>query len=718
MRKVGSVIAKKRLAILVIGVTIILLAGGLNNVLLFSTNYFNTKPGYGFTVVSVTTTWWDCNWSYVKKITIDHLKVQADQTDFPVLLYEASDADLAAHAQDNGNDLVFVDHMNHTRYPYELEKFDGDTGELWAWVKVPNLSSTDDTILYLYYGNPECGSQQDAAGAWDTGYMMVQHLHQSSGVYVDSTSHKNNGSISNGAPSTVVGKIDGAQRFGGDDGIVIPSSDTMNPSFFTLEYWLKNTPPYTDTGMIRLTSRSDDSFDTAIDSNDNVSVYFYDSGDATWYDTGFDATPNTWYHLTWIYNGFAVMLYVNGTLVYNLDNQIFSTSGDLYLGSSSTMNRNFSGVLDEVRLSSITRTAAWLNTTYQNTNAPTTFSSFSTEVGILTQWTNRKKITIDHTQIPSTQNDFPVLISLPSDADLRSHAKTTGYDILFTDANVDWTTGTWKDALDYEIEHYDAATGALTAWVRIPTLSSETDTILYMYYNCTICTTDRSDSVGVWSSSYCGVWHMNDQTISSISDSTINHNNGTKASGNNPLQTDGKIDGAQRFGGDDGIVIPSSDTMNPSFFTLEYWLKNTPPYTDTGMIRLTSRSDDSFDTAIDSNDNVSVYFYDSGDATWYNTGFDATPNTWYHLTWIYNGFAVMLYVNGTYVYGLSPQTFTPGGDLELGTSPSMDHNFSGILDEVRLSTLALSNNDWITTNFRTMNSSATFFSIDVEERRD
>jgi hypothetical protein len=420
-----------------------------------------------------------------------------------------------------------------------------------------------------------------------------------------------------------------------------------------------------------------------------------------------------WHYVSLTYDGTHIRLYKDGTLqaTTNTSGSITTTTNPVLLGES------LSGNLDELRLSTTARTQDWLNTTYHNTNAPTTFATFGTETGSLTQWHYRKPITIDHTKIPDTQTDFPVLINLPSDADLRDHAQNTGNDILFTASNIDWTTGTWRDALSYELEKYDPATGALTAWVKIPTLTSDTDTTLYMYYNCTVCTTDRSTPTNVWNDNFCGVWHMTDTTTSTISDSTTNHNNGTKTSTNNPLQIDGKIDGSQQFDGTDGITIPTSDTLNPMFFTLEYWLKNTPPYHENGMIRLTSRSDDSFDTAINSSDNKSVYFYDNGDATWYDTGFDATPNTWYHLTWVYNGFAVLLYVNGTYTYGLGPQIFTTNGDLEIGTSPTMNYNLSGILDEIRLSTSAFTN-EWITTNFNTMNSSATFFTLGSEQRRN
>lgn len=45
---------------------------------------------------------------------------------------------------------------------------------LRAWVKVPSLSSSADTPLYLYYGNPAASDQSDAATTW-ADYMAVIH---------------------------------------------------------------------------------------------------------------------------------------------------------------------------------------------------------------------------------------------------------------------------------------------------------------------------------------------------------------------------------------------------------------------------------------------------------------------------------------------------------------------------------------------------------------
>ena len=120
-------------------------------------------------------------WQYRKALTIDHTKVPSNQTNFPVLINLSTDADLAAKAQDNGADFLFTDSEGN-ELDYELEKFDGSTGELVTWIKVPLLSSTSSTVIYMYYGNSSdfYDTLQNPTGVWDINYVTVQHLKEDS----------------------------------------------------------------------------------------------------------------------------------------------------------------------------------------------------------------------------------------------------------------------------------------------------------------------------------------------------------------------------------------------------------------------------------------------------------------------------------------------------------------------------------------------------------
>jgi hypothetical protein len=141
-------------------------------------------------------------------------------------------------------------------------------------------------------------------------------------------------------------------------------------------------------------------------------------------------------------------------------------------------------------------------------------------------WTNRKAVTVDHTKVSGGASlaNFAVLFST-TDANLKTVAnggkvgKSDGSDILFTAGD-----GTTK--LDHELERYNASTGEVLAWVRIPSLSNATDTALYIYYG-NAAAANQQNPTGVWDSSYKGIWHLSNGTVLNAGDSTANANNGS-----------------------------------------------------------------------------------------------------------------------------------------------------------------------------------------------
>jgi len=198
--------------------------------------------------VSADLGWYDSNWGYRKKITIYHTKVEADLTDFQILISLSSDTDLANDAQDDGDDILFTSSDSTTKLRHEIEEFNGFTGKLVAWVRIPILSGSQDTEIYMYYGNSGCSSQQDGENVWDSNYKMVQHLNEScasSSCILDSTSNNNDGTPYSDAIITDLytssGKINGANEFDGiDDYIDCGSDGSLDiTDAITVEAWVK-----------------------------------------------------------------------------------------------------------------------------------------------------------------------------------------------------------------------------------------------------------------------------------------------------------------------------------------------------------------------------------------------------------------------------------------------------------------------------------------------
>ena len=89
--------------------------------------------------------WVDAAWNYCKAITIDHTKVDATLTNFPILVQITSDSDLATNAQPDGDDILFtID--NTTKFNHEIESWvdDGNYVNASIWVNITSLSGTAD----------------------------------------------------------------------------------------------------------------------------------------------------------------------------------------------------------------------------------------------------------------------------------------------------------------------------------------------------------------------------------------------------------------------------------------------------------------------------------------------------------------------------------------------------------------------------------------------
>jgi len=339
--------------------------------------------------------WYPGGWLYRKPVSIGNGNVPSNQTNFPVLVSITTDTDLAADAQADFDDILFTSSDGTTKLSHEIEKYNSTTGELVAWVKVPTVSSTADTILYLYYGNGAVGSQQDAANVWDSNYVMVQHLQETSGTHFDSTgSSPANDGTNSGSNQNATGKSDGANDFINSGEIRITdkaSLDITGP--ITVQAWVKlNNLAATFDYVVAKSDIGNNGRSYALYYNVGVPRFFFsvDGTSATNTITPSSTTmvTGTWYHLVGTWDGTAgataLKMYVNDIAPDSGPGAsgIFSSGTDLMIGGALTSNSpfgNVDGVIDEVRISNIARDADWITTEFNNQNDPANFHAICGE---------------------------------------------------------------------------------------------------------------------------------------------------------------------------------------------------------------------------------------------------------------------------------------------------------------------------------------------------
>jgi len=326
--------------------------------------------------------WWSTSWLYRKEITIDRTKVAGPLTNFPVLI-NITDNDLKVKAQSNGNDIVFTNKTG-TKLNHEIELYTSSSGHLVAWVNVTSLSSTVDTVLYVYYGNLTCGSQANKVGVWRSGYRMVQHLKETSGTHIDSTSYGNDG-VPHGVTQNAVGKVDGADSFDGvNDYVGVADADSLDfgTGDFTIEAWIKTSyvPPASWARIICKSSGSD-GYIFYIRGSDGALRFMrtlsYDSP-----DTPVNVVNGVWHHVVIVADGSNGHFYVDGALdgTKSFGTGNVNTLSNLAMGSKSDgVDTFFTGLMDEVRISSVARGASWISTEYNNQYDPNGFLSIGGE---------------------------------------------------------------------------------------------------------------------------------------------------------------------------------------------------------------------------------------------------------------------------------------------------------------------------------------------------
>ena len=129
-------------------------------------------------------------------VTIDNTKVAGDETDFPVLITEDNLPDEFFLRATETN--IHCESFGQVALSRELAHFDATAKEIELWVKIPSLSSSADTVFYIYYGD-ETLSETDAVATWDDNFELVLHMQEdaqaTSAAMDDSTTNGNDGTV-------------------------------------------------------------------------------------------------------------------------------------------------------------------------------------------------------------------------------------------------------------------------------------------------------------------------------------------------------------------------------------------------------------------------------------------------------------------------------------------------------------------------------------------
>jgi len=316
-------------------------------------------------------------WPFYKTITISNTNVGSTLTDFPLCVKITADTDIGAACLASGDDIIFTDDIGNTYYT-EVESFAVTAGSATGvfWVKV-TISSSSTTVIYCRYGNPNAGSRTGTTSVWDSNFKEVYHLKNGTTLYAtDSTSNASNGTIVNSIAAA--GKIDGCAAFNGSNRYIsIPRAIS---TAWTISFWMNATSNgagssgnqwYNGSGLVDgevggVTN------DFGVSWLSNRVAFGIGNGDTT-IQTG-TLSLSTWYRVSCVRDTSTgkISIYINGALASgptSAPTAARTTPANLAVGRIQTGGNYYNGLIDEIQISSIARSADWIKFDYYNQSA-------------------------------------------------------------------------------------------------------------------------------------------------------------------------------------------------------------------------------------------------------------------------------------------------------------------------------------------------------------
>jgi hypothetical protein len=330
-------------------------------------------------------------WNYHAELTFTGYDGTGTLTAFPTLVSMTNFPGFSYSqlADVNGGDLRFTDAAGEIELNYEIDTWN-PAGASFVWVQVPALAGAA-TSIRAYWGNPAATSPvyTTDGSAWSNGYAAVYHLGEKSGTVLDATANGNNSSsVAGDVARGRTGAVGGACVFDGSgDYISIPDSASLDGmSKLTVEALALDQDGSTTAVRAILSKRLSAS-------NGQRSYYFYRQEGRDLYayvnDTGgrFSGSVSPtgeWHHLAFTFDASLanneLKAYADGTLKGQMNNgaaSVLNRDDPLLIGRlNGSTSSDWKGLLDEVRISNVARSAEWLRASWRTAAENTAFCTY------------------------------------------------------------------------------------------------------------------------------------------------------------------------------------------------------------------------------------------------------------------------------------------------------------------------------------------------------
>lgn len=308
-----------------------------------------------------------------QELSFSFTPAATDLLDFPVLVILDSSRIDYGRVQDQGQDLRFTDAVTQDLLAHEIELWN-EEGRSFVWVKVPRIAVDGTSRIWMSYGDPSAEDGQQPSEVWMDDFAAVWHLDETivgegvvAGSHRDSTgraNHADHVGTTSVADATSLGR---AQSFDGIDDHLEFQSSTVQGTREALTLSARARPTGEPHDWPHVIGAGDDGRHWQL---------FWDRGfgwadryrvDGVYRENWTSAGAlGQWNSLSSVYDGDSVRLYVDGlevarTAATGGAGLLDSLTTPIYIGGNPGLSpREFQGDIDEVRVSTVARSADWI----------------------------------------------------------------------------------------------------------------------------------------------------------------------------------------------------------------------------------------------------------------------------------------------------------------------------------------------------------------------
>jgi hypothetical protein len=307
------------------------------------------------------------------KITIDSSKIDSNLTNFPLTVkLDGVFGGWSSLTQDNG----YFRNENNTILDHEVEYYVQGSQAVYH-VRVPTVSSSSNTYIYLYTNGSGYTNGNNPTGVWDSNFLGVYHMETG----LDSTSNNNDGVVT--GTTTIAGLNGLSKSFDGtDDWIQLPFT-TKNETAMTYSIIGRTDTTSTDNDQMPIWEGQSGANGYGAEEERHLYIPYFNRSD----NIGFHNRNVNGNHIIEVpytnlsYDHWSVtldnafttsdlVLYLGGSVASSLTQGGASLTSNfdtnIRIGQNGANSRYFDGVIDEVRISNVARSSAWIKAEYHS----------------------------------------------------------------------------------------------------------------------------------------------------------------------------------------------------------------------------------------------------------------------------------------------------------------------------------------------------------------